>query len=53
MISVKRDNDSAIGMYDTVTQTFFTNSGTVPFIAGPYLHNTLNSVLLAMLAYLV
>ena len=34
-IPAKRNSDNAIGMYDTVTQTFFTNSGTGTFIAGP------------------
>ncbi len=30
-----RNSDNVIGMYDTVTKTFFTNSGTGSFIAGP------------------
>lgn len=34
-IPAKRVSDYAIGMYDTVTQTFFTNAGTGQFIAGP------------------
>ncbi|MBP9999707.1 MAG: hypothetical protein KBT14_03395, partial [Proteobacteria bacterium] len=35
MIPAKRNSDSAIGMYDTVSGTFFTNQGTGSFIAGP------------------
>ncbi len=31
----RRDSDGEIGMYDTVTNTFFTNAGTGEFIAGP------------------
>ncbi|MBP9999318.1 MAG: hypothetical protein KBT14_01320 [Proteobacteria bacterium] len=34
-IPAKRDSDNEIGMYDTVTNTFFTNKGTGDFIAGP------------------
>ncbi len=34
-IPARRDSDGKIGMYDTVTNTFFTNSGTGEFIAGP------------------
>ncbi|MCQ2582256.1 MAG: hypothetical protein MJ170_04800, partial [Alphaproteobacteria bacterium] len=34
-IPAKRNSDGVIGMYDTVTKTFFTNSGTGSFIAGP------------------
>ena len=34
-IPAKRNSDGVIGMYDTVTETFFTNSGTGEFIAGP------------------
>ena len=34
-IPAKRLTDNAIGMYDTVTNTFFTNAGTGEFIAGP------------------
>ena len=33
-IPAKRKSDNVIGMYDTVTQTFFTNAGTGDFIAG-------------------
>lgn len=29
------NSDNILGMYDTVSQTFFTNAGTGPFIAGP------------------
>ena len=34
-IPARRDSDSVLGMYDTVTNTFFTNAGTGEFIAGP------------------
>ena len=34
-IPARRDSDGEIGMYDTVTNTFFTNAGTGEFIAGP------------------
>jgi len=34
-IPVRRNVDNVIGMYDTVTGTFFTNSGTGTFTAGP------------------
>ena len=35
MIPVRRNVDGVLGMYDKVTNTFFTNSGTGEFIAGP------------------
>jgi len=35
MIPARRDSDGVLGMYDTVTNTFFTNAGTGEFIAGP------------------
>ena len=34
-IPVKRNSDNEIGMYDTVTRTFFANAGTGTFVAGP------------------
>ena len=34
-IPVRRNSDNVLGMYDTVTGTFFTNSGTGTFTAGP------------------
>lgn len=34
-IPAKRNSDNALGMYDTVTNTFFTNAGEGTFIAGP------------------
>ena len=34
-IPARHNSDNKIGMYDTVTNTFFTNSGTGEFIAGP------------------
>ena len=35
LVPVRRNSDNIVGMYDTVTETFFTNSGTGEFIAGP------------------
>ena len=35
MVPVKRNSDNVLGMYDSVTETFFTNQGTGSFIAGP------------------
>lgn len=37
-IPARRDSDGVLGMYDTVTNTFFTNSGTGNFIAGPMVY---------------
>ena len=37
-IPARRDSDGEIGMYDTVTNTFFTNAGTGEFIAGPIVY---------------
>ncbi len=34
-IPARRNSDGVLGMYDTVTNTFFTNSGTGEFIGGP------------------
>ena len=34
-IPAKRNSDGVLGMYDTVTQTFFTNAGSGSFVAGP------------------
>ena len=34
-IPVRRSDDNAVGMYDTVSKQFFTNAGTGEFIAGP------------------
>ncbi len=39
-VPVKRNSDGAIGMYDTVTKTFFANAGTGTFTAGPNVANT-------------
>ena len=39
-VPVKRNSDGAIGMYDTVTKTFFANAGTGTFTAGPVVANT-------------
>lgn len=38
MIPARRNSDNVLGMYDTVTNTFFTNSGSGTFIAGPTLN---------------
>jgi hypothetical protein len=35
LIPVKRNSDNVVGMYDTVSGTFFTNLGTGTFTAGP------------------
>ena len=35
MIPAKRNSDGVLGMYDTVTDTFFTNAGSGTFTAGP------------------
>lgn len=35
MIPAKRNSDNVLGLYDTVTDTFFTNAGTGTFTAGP------------------
>ena len=34
-IPAKRNSDNVVGMYDTVSKTFFTNAGSGNFIAGP------------------
>lgn len=34
-IPARRNSDNVLGMYDTVTNTFFTNAGTGTFTAGP------------------
>lgn len=34
-IPARRNSDSVLGMYDTVSKTFFTNAGTGTFTAGP------------------
>ena len=39
-IPAKRNSDGAIGMYDTVSKTFFANAGTGTFTAGPNVANT-------------
>ena len=39
-IPAKRNSDGAIGMYDTVTKTFFANAGSGTFTAGPVVANT-------------
>ena len=37
-IPARRNSDGEIGMYDTVSNTFFTNSGTGEFIGGPVVY---------------
>ena len=39
MIPVRRLSDSAVGMYDTVSKTFFANAGSGTFTAGPNVTN--------------
>ena len=39
-IPAKRNSDNVIGMYDTVSNRFFTNEGTGNFIAGPNVSKT-------------
>jgi hypothetical protein len=34
-IPARRDSDNVVGMWDTVTETFFTNAGSGSFVAGP------------------
>ncbi len=34
-VPARRNSDGVLGMYDTVSNTFFTNSGTGTFVAGP------------------
>lgn len=35
LVPARRQQDSAVGLYDTVTGTFYGNSGTGAFVAGP------------------
>ena len=35
MVPARRDSDNVVGMYDTISGQFFTNSGTGEFVAGP------------------
>ncbi|MBQ0013374.1 MAG: hypothetical protein KBS86_02280, partial [Proteobacteria bacterium] len=41
LIPAKRNSDGAIGMYDTVTDKFYGNSGSGSFVAGPVSSNYL------------
>ena len=41
LIPVKRNSDNVLGMYDTISETFFTNSGTGNFIAGPVYNSSI------------
>ena len=36
-IPARRDSDGELGMYDTISHTFFTNAGTGKFLAPNYL----------------
>jgi len=38
LIPARRNSDGVLGMYDTVSNTFFTNAGTGEFIAGPVVY---------------
>ena len=42
-IPARRNSDNVVGLYDTVTQTFFINQGSDNFIAGPINQNYLPS----------
>ncbi len=48
-IPAKRNSDNEIGMYDTVSGTFFTNAGSGTFTAGPVVPE--NSIKIATTAY--
>ena len=41
MIPARRNSDNVLGMYDTVSGTFFTNAGSGTFIAGPELSSNI------------
>lgn len=43
-IPCRRTSDQAIGLYDTVNQTFYTSAGSGSFIAGPAMTNTYASI---------
>lgn len=45
-IPAKRNSDSAIGLYDLVTNAFFENAGTGAFTAGPEIPQTVNGFLI-------
>ena len=40
MIPAQRNSDNVLGLYDTVNNVFYTNSGTQDFIAGPIIETT-------------
>lgn len=40
-IPAKRNSDNVLGMYDTISETFFTNSGTGNFVAGPVYNSSI------------
>ena len=39
-IPAMRNSDNVVGMYDTISGTFFTNSGTGDFVAGPEVYKS-------------
>ena len=41
LIPARRNRDNKLGMYDTVSNTFFTNAGTGEFVAGPVISSNL------------
>ena len=45
-IPAKRNSDSAIGLYDIVSGTFFENAGTGEFVAGPEIPQTFDGFLI-------
>lgn len=45
-IPAKRNSDGAIGMYDLITNTFYGNSGTGTFNAGPEIPQTIDGFLI-------
>lgn len=40
LVPARRQSDSAVGLYDTVTSTFYGNAGTGSFTAGPVVHHS-------------
>lgn len=46
-IPAKRNSDSVIGLYDLVSETFFTNAGTGTFTAGPEIPQIIDGFLIS------
>ena len=46
LIPAMRNSDNVVGMYDTISGTFFTNSGTGNFVAGPEVYKYSSSIVL-------